>query len=72
MSMSETIRHTYGDKDGKRSHDDAHSDPERHQHYNVPVDDEGKEIIPAGTFDPVYEAKARVLNRAVSRACEVG
>jgi len=23
--------------------------------------------LPAGTFDPVYEAKARVLNRAVSR-----
>lgn len=29
------------------------------------VDDEA--AIPKGTLDPVYEAKARVLNRAVSR-----
>ena len=25
--------------------------------------------IPKGTIDPVYEAKARVLNRAVSKKC---
>lgn len=34
--------------------------------YDVPVHHgEGKEALPAGTFDPVYEAKCRVLNRAV-------
>lgn len=31
----------------------------------VGVDDAG--AIPKGTIDPVYEAKARVLNRAVRR-----
>lgn len=71
--MSDTIRHTSNEKEDKRFHDDAHSDPERGLHngpYDVPVvyDDDGKVTIPAGTFDPVYEAKARLLNRAVSIA----
>lgn len=30
------------------------------------VVDDGKAAIPLGTYDPVYEAKARVLNDAVS------
>ena len=33
------------------------------------ADDAG--AIPKGTIDPVYEAKARVLNRAVSRSIRV-
>lgn len=40
------------------------------EHYNGPyevaIHEDGKEALPAGTFDPVYEAKCRVLNRAVS------
>lgn len=32
---------------------------------NISVDDEGASAIPKGTIDPVYEAKARVLNNAV-------
>lgn len=31
----------------------------------VVVIDDGKTTIPKGTYDPVYEAKARVLNDAV-------
>lgn len=28
-------------------------------------------VIPSGTIDPVYEAKARILNRAVSISAEL-
>lgn len=27
------------------------------------------ELLPAGALDPVYEAKARILNQAVCRGC---
>lgn len=38
----------------------------------VDVDIDKDELaLPAGTFDPVYEAKARVLNRAVSKFARV-
>lgn len=54
----------------------GHLHEQEQDHYNgpydvaVPVPDEGKEALPAGTFDPVYEAKCRVLNRAVRLAVE--
>lgn len=32
---------------------------------HLSIDDEGASAIPRGTIDPVYEAKARVLNNAV-------
>ena len=37
---------------------------QRRESVGVGADDAG--AIPKGTIDPVYEAKARVLNRAVS------
>lgn len=43
------------DGDGK-----ADSEPQAYQHV-----EEEATIIPSGTIDPVYEAKARVLNAAI-------
>lgn len=56
--------------EGVNNHDLEKASPKPKQSHldtNVHVvdyDDE-KTALPAGTFDPVYEAKARVLNRAV-------
>lgn len=46
------------------SDDRSHSPDE----YNSSIDlsDDDVAIIPKGALDPVYEAKARLLNRAVS------
>lgn len=38
--------------------------PRRDHSYSSSIDDDDT-IIPKGALDPVYEAKARVLNRAV-------
>lgn len=39
----------------------------RDDEYNSSIDlsDDDAAIVPKGTLDPVYEAKARLLNRAV-------
>lgn len=35
------------------------------EHTSTAEEEIGKSALPDGTFDPVYEAKARVLNRAI-------
>lgn len=55
----------------KRKWSSPHDHDADHDHYDTHVEvasvvDDGKAAIPLGTFDPVYEAKARVLNNAVS------
>jgi hypothetical protein len=60
--------------------DDFHSDvakaskdddsTEQYRRASVALGADDASTIPKGTIDPVYEAKARVLNRAVSLAAE--
>lgn len=54
--------------DGKQTADqpnDAEPEAKIGESIAVGIDDVG--TIPKGALDPVYEAKARVLNRAVCR-----
>lgn len=53
---------------GGRSSADADADAVNKVNYDETrsVSDDGLTALPKGTFDPVYEAKARVLNEAVS------
>ncbi len=57
----DTARNTL---DKEKGWTEARSDS-HHTHYDTPVAADEKATIPTGTFDPVYEAKARVLNRAI-------
>ncbi|BEI93958.1 uncharacterized protein CcaverHIS019_0604170 [Cutaneotrichosporon cavernicola] len=64
MDTDTDTRNTFDkdrDKEGWQDAQDAH---DAQRVYDVPVLDE-KATLPTGTFDPVYEAKARVLNRAI-------
>lgn len=57
-----------GKVDEKTSPPPEYDDRQRAGSVAYGADDAG--AIPKGTIDPVYEAKARVLNRAVSALFE--
>ncbi len=48
---------------------DDRSHPRDEESSSFALSDDELGIVPKGTLDPVYEAKARLLNRAVSIIC---
>lgn len=54
----------------------AESDPDNKaripaERSSIEPSDDGATVLPAGILDPVYDAKARVLNKAVSEAAQM-